>query len=110
MKILKKNMKNEISFLVSTDIKNVFRSLNNDKSLIKELSNSVKKIRIIDLSKYSKINNKKYIKKLNNTFGNIFKLEIIKNIKDLKKLAYLDKIVFINLIPIDLRHLKVGEL
>ncbi len=107
MKILKKNMKNEIAFLVSTDIKNVFRSLNNDKSLIKELSNSVKKIRIIDLSKYSKINNKNYIKKLNNTFGNIFKLEIIKNIKDLKKLAYLDKIVFINLIPIDLRHLKV---
>ncbi len=110
MKTLKKNMKNEIAFLVSTDIKNIFRSLNNEKFLIKRLSNSGKKIRIIDLSNYSKINNKNYVKKLNNTFGNIFKLEIIKDVKDLKKFAYVNKIVFINLIPIDFNHLKVWRI
>ena len=74
-------MKNEIAFLVSTNIKSIFRNLNNEKFLIDELNSNNKKIKIIDLSKYSKINNKNYIKKLNQTYGNLFELEIVKNLK-----------------------------
>ncbi len=103
-------MKNEIVFLVSADITSVIRSLNNDKFLIKEISKKNKKIKIIDLSKYSKINNRNYIKKLNNNFGNIFKLKIIKNLKDLCKLKQDKKIVFINLIPIEFNHFIVWRI
>ena len=65
-------MKNEIVFLVSTDVDSVLRSLNNEKYLIKELRKNTKKIKIFDLSKFSKINNKNYLNVLKKKFGNFF--------------------------------------
>ena len=103
-------MKNEIAFLVSTNIKSIFRNLNNEKFLIDELNSNNKKIKIIDLSKYSKINNKNYIKKLNQTYGNLFELEIVKNLKTLDTLNNNKKITFINLVPIEFNQFKVWRI
>ena len=103
-------MKNEIVFLVSTDVSNVIRSLNNEKYLIKELRNNNKKIKILDLSKFSKINNKNYIKKLENNFGNFFELKIIKDLKFLDQLNLKNKTIFVNLVPIDINQFKVWRI
>ena len=103
-------MKNEIAFLVSTNIKSIFKNLNNEKFLIDDLSSNNKKIKIIDLSKYSKINNKNYIKKLNQAYGNLFELEIVKDLKILDILNNNKKITFINLVPIEFNQFKVWRI
>ena len=103
-------MKNEIVFLVSTDVSGVIRSLNNEKYLIKELSNNNNKIKIFDLSKFSKINNRNYIKKLENRFGNFFELKIIKDLKFLDQLNLKNKTIFVNFVPIDMKQFKVWRI
>ena len=103
-------MKNEIVFLVSTDVDSVLRSLNNEKYLIKELRKNTKKIKIFDLSKFSKINNKNYLNVLKKKFGNFFELNLISDVKFLDKFKFKKKIIFINFVPIDKNQFKVWRI